>query len=256
MGYEEYEVASSQEQRIALILIQFLPDPYLVSYFLKILRSVTLEGSRDFHLSLRNNMRGVIAQSRLKGLPKREAAEYIASFGLPTRIVSVNSSGEKIERDIDPIPMSCPGVPSNCDIVVDGKGWRDMKLLIKTINYTHDGFFKVSGSVLSTHPDQHPNSDFDPDAYYEIRDISSRKYGRLYWINKIIDVYTKDTMDFRKWTEQSYQHFRAILDKYPTMVDVSAEDYYSIYTVCMERSDIADGNGEYPFVLTGITALS
>ena len=56
MGYHEnWENSLTYDQRIALIMINFLGDPSLVILFMKVLSQVALESARGFHISLRNS---------------------------------------------------------------------------------------------------------------------------------------------------------------------------------------------------------
>ena len=59
MGYPgNWKNSLNYDQRIALIMINFLGDPSLVILFMKVLSQVALESARDFHISLRNSYPG------------------------------------------------------------------------------------------------------------------------------------------------------------------------------------------------------
>ena len=68
MKYYDYDLR--WDQRVALIIIQFLNDPYLVRYFLHILRKVIFQDSQEYHISLRENkVNGKIGVPITFGLP-------------------------------------------------------------------------------------------------------------------------------------------------------------------------------------------
>jgi len=194
MGY--YENSLRQDQLIALILINFLGDPDLVVFFLKVLRQVEYETSRDFHLSLRNSYLGLGAQKRIgANHQNRIKPEYIA------------------------------GVPLNCDRPITADQWRMSRQLMRTIDYTYRGFLQIDPS----YPDI-------PDAFVEVDTCEGNK---IYWKLRILDLYMKQSQDFKKCVEGSYQKFRGICDKYAIesikIVDLPEYEYDIIPFLCLSR---------------------
>jgi hypothetical protein len=111
-----YELALNREQEISLVLIQFLRDPGLVSFFLKILQKVELDNDQDFHCSLRRKT--------------AEQWEKLNELCKKKKFYQMN-----------------PSIPITCDLPFDGDKWRNSKELMKHIDCFFPGFIILECNV-------------------------------------------------------------------------------------------------------------
>ena len=182
-----YELALTREQEISLILINFLKDPGLVSFFLKILREVEINNDSEFHCSLRRKTGD--QWKRLNELCKDK------------QFYQMN-----------------PSIPITCDLPFDGERWRNSKELMRKIDCFFPGFIILevdtpgeNGNYQVTSPVE--NYSIGVRLWEDIhnyKDLSSILFIR----DKVSTINNIYYSSGDGWLNKSYRKFKQIVDSY------------------------------------------
>jgi len=96
---------------------------------------------------------------------------------------------------------------------------------MRTIDYTYIGFLQIDYPDLLV-------------PYIEVDTCSGNK---IYWKLMILDLYMKQSLDFKEKVEESYQIFRVICDKYAMesmeFADLPDDEYDITPFLCLTRNE-------------------
>lgn len=182
-----YELALNRKQEISLILINFLKDPGLVSFFLKILQKVESDNDQEFHCSLRRKTGD--QWKRLNELCKGK------------QFYQMN-----------------PGIPITCDLPFDGERWRNSKELMRSIDYFFPGFIILEvdfpgedGNYLVTSPVE--NYSIGVRLWEDIHNYKGLS-SILFIRDKVSTIKKIYSSSGDRWLNKLYRKFKQIVDSY------------------------------------------